>query len=146
MLLFATALQIIGRQAGLFSIECLLLHNKRLRTMLCAYRRQASAIFLLTVFISMLLASVIHRHELPAANETCAECVQHLPHAGHIQPGAQGVDCCLICQLLTDSYLPASVSYFLFLIFFIPAVSVALTSLRNGCAFCRSPRAPPVVL
>lgn len=57
----------------------------------------------------MLLLSSLHCHAVEGKVE-CAECVQHLPHAGHFSQAGSAVDDCLLCQFVSLSYVPAQVA------------------------------------
>ena len=64
---------------------------------------------LLAVFLPMLVLSSFHVHSV-AHHESgfCKECVNHLPHAGHI--GSQTVCSfdCVLCQFFTLPFLAAA--------------------------------------
>ena len=72
-------------------------------------KRHITAWVLLSVFVPMLLLASLHVHrDLGLAGNDCVECVNHQPHAGHITDGTVNLHECVLCQLLTFSYLAAS--------------------------------------
>ena len=74
-------------------------------------RRKASALVLLTLYVSILLFSCLHIHSESffAANE-CEQCVHHLPHSGHLTAGDGLQHVCLLCQFLSLHYVAAAVT------------------------------------
>ena len=59
----------------------------------------------------MLLVSSVHVHPASAyATVACDECAHHLPHAGHLSTGGDLSHDCLLCQLLTFSYVAGAVA------------------------------------
>ena len=53
----------------------------------------------------MLLISSLHVHPAEAyAESTCAECVHHVCH-GHLSQQASGMHMCVLCQILTLTYI-----------------------------------------
>lgn len=111
-------------------------------------KRIVSAWLLLSVFVSMILLSGLHRHQPvinPAAD--CVECAHHVHHSGHFTIGADHVHECVLCQLLSLPYLPSTgITVTLFF-----SLAVVVTS-RGTSPVCRlacttkSPRAPPFIL
>jgi len=109
-------------------------------------KRRHIGFLLLTVFLSAWLASSLHRHPAAVAGDPdCAECVHHLPHAGHISDYAGPVADCVLCHFLG---LP-------FMIMLVAAFLPAATLLKEESDFIHSPsiavflrhlqpRAPPV--
>jgi len=67
--------------------------------------RQRVARLLLFVFLLMQGVAAFHTHDHHAAEPICHECVQHLPHPGHLVDGPDHLDDCIICQLLAAPYL-----------------------------------------
>lgn len=78
-------------------------------------RRQVSAVLLLACYVSILLFSSLHVHptSLFAADE-CTECVNHLPHSGHISTVDIGHHECLLCQFLSITYIAAVIATVVF--------------------------------
>lgn len=109
-------------------------------------KRTHISILLLTIFLSALLASSLHRHPTRAVDHTeCAKCVHHLPHAGHLSSYAGPAADCVLCHFQGLPYLMALVATFFIATILIsdirdvssrPAIAVFLRHLR--------PRAPPV--
>ena len=70
-------------------------------------RRQFLAHFLLSVFVLMLLAESMHRHESCASDSVeCADCAHQVAHAGHLSQGALHLSDCLLCQLASLPFVP----------------------------------------
>ena len=64
-------------------------------------RRIGIAWLLLAVFVSMLLAAGLHRHEIVASTDIdCMECIHHVHHSGHLAAASDNVDDCLLCQFI----------------------------------------------
>lgn len=110
-------------------------------------KRSISAWLLLSVFLPVLLCSSLHVHDEVPASGGCSECVNHIPHQGHLSLDTIHLNDCLLCHFLS---LP-----------FVVAVAVVLTAMLQGYAVAvvqlsdklrlaafrlRSPRAPPVVI
>ncbi|MBR7017994.1 MAG: hypothetical protein IKH99_04000 [Prevotella sp.] len=69
-------------------------------------RRQLFAQILLAVFIPMLIATSLHRHQTDAMEgDSCVECIHHVPHGGHLTSHTISVDDCLLCQFSGLPYL-----------------------------------------
>jgi len=108
--------------------------------------RRHISVLLLTVFLSALLASSLHRHPAVESHDpACAECVHHLPHAGHISSYAGPVADCVLCHFLGLPFVimvaTATLAAAVFLkgipdVFCRPAAAVFLRHIQ--------PRAPPV--
>ncbi|MBR1595134.1 MAG: hypothetical protein IJ726_07350 [Phocaeicola sp.] len=72
-------------------------------------KRKISAWILLSVFIPMLIASSLHIHGGEVTmNDSCHECINHIPHSGHLIAGHMGLHSCILCQFLSIAYLAAS--------------------------------------
>lgn len=82
-------------------------------------RRQLYAWLLLSVFVPMMAIASLHIH--PNYNEEastiCLSCIHHQAHAGHLIKATGHLHDCVLCQLLTYSFL---VSTPLLLHLFIP--------------------------
>lgn len=111
-------------------------------------RRQRSARLLLSVFAAMLLMMSLHVHTgaSVATWDGCYECVNHLPHGGHLSAHVLSIHDCVLCQLMTVSYVPA-----LILVLFRPLTAV-LKGTTTGATACMSRgafrfmgRAPPAL-
>lgn len=107
-------------------------------------KRTRSAWLLLSVFVSMMMLSALHRHETaPVVTPTCADCAHHVHH-GHLTTGSVSMHECLLCQFISFSYVAATT-----LAIALPSASIT-ASLFSQTAFCcqqvgsyRSTRAPP---
>ena len=63
---------------------------------------------MLAVFLPMLLLSVLHVHEgMYVEGDSCMECVNHIPHAGHLSINASHHDDCVLCQFTSLSFVEA---------------------------------------
>lgn len=72
-------------------------------------KRKVSAWILLSVFIPMLIASSLHIHGEETSSLTiCHECINHIPHSGHLFADQMGVHSCILCQFLSIVFLAAS--------------------------------------
>ena len=73
-------------------------------------KRQSVAWILLSIILSMLLFSSFHVHEeYEGGEQDCYQCASHQPHAGHFSLATQGVQDCILCQLISVPYLIAAV-------------------------------------
>ena len=73
-------------------------------------QRIGIAWLLLSVFVSMLLLSGLHRHEAVAsAAVNCTECANHVHHSGHFTTSVEHPDDCLLCQFLHLVYTTAAI-------------------------------------
>ncbi len=111
-------------------------------------KRIVSAWLLLSVFISMMAVSSLHRH-LPVPNATadCIECAHHVHHSGHFTIGADHVHECLLCQLLSLPYLPSTgITVTLFISLAIVVTFCGTSLICQQACSAKSPRAPPFIL
>ena len=107
-------------------------------------KRTRSAWLLLSVFVSMMMLSALHRHETdPVVTPTCADCAHHVHH-GHLTTGSVSMHECLLCQFISFSYVAATT-----LAIALPSASI-MASLFRQTTFCcqqvgsyRFTRAPP---
>lgn len=102
---------------------------------------------LLAVFLPMLLFSSLHIHDYgPQAEAECAQCVNHLPHAGHLMAQDGAMHSCVLCQFLSLSFLAVtSVAVVLFKPAKTATSSVNRSMIGTGLKGCVSLRAPPFV-
>lgn len=71
-------------------------------------KRTLSAWLLLSVFLSMMSLSILHRHEaMVHVAIDCAECAHHVHH-GHLTAAADSIHECLLCQFISFSYIAAA--------------------------------------
>ncbi len=72
-------------------------------------KRQLCAWVLLLVFIPMVATALFHVHSDCSETElTCQACVNHQAHAGHLSSATGHLHDCVLCQLMSTSYLVAS--------------------------------------
>lgn len=72
-------------------------------------KRQLYAWLLLSVFVPMMAMSALHVHEDSSSFDTeCSACVHHQAHAGHLSAGVGHVHDCVLCQLMSTTFLVAS--------------------------------------
>ena len=104
-----------------------------------------SAWLLLSVFLPMLILSSLHVHDEAPASSRCSECINHIPHQGHISLGTVHIHDCLLCQLASLPFL-AAVAVSLAVVSLGHVVALVQTSAKLSVASCplHSPRAPPV--
>jgi hypothetical protein len=68
-------------------------------------KRHIASWVLLAVYLPMLIFSSLHVHQDTECGDTvCDECVQHQCH-GHLSPLSDGLHQCVLCQILTLSYI-----------------------------------------
>lgn len=108
-------------------------------------RHKISALFLLAVMLSMLFCVSLHRHEYRASvEETCADCLHHVHHAGHVTAQTINFHECILCQLHSLPYLMPSILHLAVAICVTHAVYMFLAEkCRNHVDGIYSPRAPP---
>lgn len=73
-------------------------------------KRVITAWWLLSVFVSMMLLSGLHRHQAvvnPAAD--CVECAHHVHHSGHFTAAGDNLHECVLCQFLGSPVIPATI-------------------------------------
>lgn len=76
-------------------------------------KRHISAWLLLSVYLPMLLLSSLHIHDAGQEGEaTCHECVQHQCH-GHLSQFSGDLHQCVLCQILTLSFVATAVGMML---------------------------------
>ena len=109
--------------------------------------RRLSAWLLLSVFLPMLLLSSLHVHESVPVSSGCSECVNHIPHQGHLSLNTIHVNDCVLCQFATLPFLMASI-VFAAIISWGHQTAIVKPSARLQYAVSRrhSPRAPPVFI
>ena len=77
-------------------------------------KRHIASWVLLAVYVPLLLISSLHIHVTPDASEPmCAECVHHQCH-GHLSQLSDGMHQCVLCQILTLTYVVSAVGALLF--------------------------------
>ena len=111
-------------------------------------KRFVSAWLLLSVFVSMILLTGLHRHQPAADHATdCVECAHHVHHSGHLTAATEQLDDCVLCQFLSLVYTPATT-----LLVAIPTSPTVQTVTGNINMICcevgqyDSTRAPPFIL
>ena len=68
-------------------------------------KRIISAWLLLSIFVSMMTLSSVHRHQpiADSAND-CKECAHHVRHSAHFTMAYEHLDDCVLCQFLNLIY------------------------------------------
>ena len=109
--------------------------------------RRLSAWLLLSVFLPMLLLSSLHVHESVPVSSGCSECVNHIPHQGHLSIDTIHANDCVLCQFATLPFLMASIVV-VAAITWGHKTAIVKPSARLQYAVGRhhSPRAPPVFI
>ena len=72
------------------------------------HRKHFSAWFLMTVFLSFLLAASLHVHKDTAYDSydhVCVDCLHHKYHSAHLSNSFVDAHMCALCQFLGLSYL-----------------------------------------
>lgn len=73
-------------------------------------KRHIASWVLLAVYLPMLLLSSLHIHRIKRFYEVeCAACVQHQCH-GHLVQLSEGMHQCVLCQILTLTYVATTES------------------------------------
>ena len=109
-------------------------------------KRLLTARLLLPVFVAMLAATTLHVHSEAAAAawDACYECVNHLPHGGHLSAHALSIHDCVLCQLMSVAYVPALVLVLIGPLQANPALHPAGPNACHALCFGKHPtRAPP---
>lgn len=109
-----------------------------------AVKRRLFSRLLLSIYLMVLAASVLHVHEHVESAFVCRDCVTHTHHGGHISAGSVASCDCVICDFLATSYVFAQALT-------LPAVALVACTLvverqqKCVCCTCRVPgtRAPP---
>ena len=109
-------------------------------------RRRISAWLLLSVFLPMLLLSSLHVHEEAPIGSGCSECVNHIPHHGHLSLNTIHLNDCVLCQFATLPFL-MSVMVFVTVVSWGCHIAIVQPLDRLLLVACRhhSSRAPPVI-
>lgn len=77
-------------------------------------KRHIASWVLLAVYLPMLIFSSLHIHETSQEGATeCAECVRHQCH-GHLSQLSGGIHQCVLCQILTLTYVATATGALLF--------------------------------
>lgn len=111
-------------------------------------KRKLSVWVLLSVFVPMLVLSSLHIHQeaVHDVEECCAECVNHIPHSGHISLQTVHTCNCVLCQFVSLPFVVAA----LLALTVTSAAHVVLSFVRpslclEGVSHHYQPRAPPVI-
>ena len=109
--------------------------------------RRLISVFLLTVFLSALTVSSVHRHPVHQEGPLCEACVHHLPHAGHIGAHDGGLSDCVLCHFLGLPFILALTAVLLPLLRLLRRVSAPVrTAPVSACLQTLRSRAPPAFL
>ena len=108
--------------------------------------RAWAARLLLSVFLPIVMLSSLHVHEHATGDGDCFECVNHLPHGGHISLQTASLHDCVLCQFVSLSYVAAvtltmAMAGLAHTAFLFSPSSQYLSAARHP----HSPRAPPVI-
>ncbi|MBO4451677.1 MAG: hypothetical protein J5770_04585 [Bacteroidaceae bacterium] len=102
-------------------------------------RRVGFSWLLLSVFVSMLLLSGVHRHEVvDHVAIDCVECAHHVHHHGHLSASDNYLDDCLLCQFFHFVYMVAAITAL------IPFAN--FSQIRRCVLKSRTEQRPPLVL
>ncbi len=72
-------------------------------------KRQLYAWLLLAVFVPTMVAAMLHVHDdIIGAQTECSACVNHQAHAGHLTAGSGHLHDCVLCQLMTMTFIIAT--------------------------------------
>ena len=107
--------------------------------------RRIFAAWLLSVILPVVFLAPFHHHHQDSLEDIrCEACTQHIPHQGHLTPGT-GTDDCLVCQLLSQQYIP---SIGLAVNWLSSEMATVIGRISDDVTLCfthlSSPRAPPV--
>ena len=131
------------------NLKIFLLFYSLIRTFAGAMKmkRRISAWLLLSVFLPMLLISSLHIHEEAPVSNDCYECVNHIPHQGHLSLNTIHLNDCVLCQLATLPFLMAA-AIFVTIVSWGPQIVIVQPSAKLQLVVCHyhSPRAPPVFI
>ena len=110
-------------------------------------RSKLYSFLLLAVFLPAWLLATLHTHPQTEANEVeCAQCLHHLPHAGHLVAGNGEMGECVLCHFLS---LPAMAAPLVVLLGFVPCSRSVRAFLQQRAASAyinlSKSRAPPVL-
>lgn len=110
-------------------------------------KRRISAWLLLSVFLPVMLFSSLHVHAEAPDSSACLECINHIPHHGHLSLDTIHLNDCLLCHFASLPFL-AAVVIMVIMISAKRAVTTVQPSGKLQLAACRlnSSRAPPVVI
>ena len=70
-------------------------------------RARIGSTLLLAVYLTALAGVFMHRHESAAQRQEpeCEQCVNHMPHAGHLTAFSGGLSDCVLCHFLGLPYV-----------------------------------------
>lgn len=107
--------------------------------------RRIISTLLLLVYLAALSCVSFHRHgEGSSDSPECAQCVQHLPHQGHLSAYGGGFTDCVLCQFLTLAWLPALlVVLFPVVLFLVSLAKASKAAVHSEFPWQRTSRAPP---
>lgn len=110
------------------------------------FRRIAST-FLLAVYLTALAGVFSHRHEAPSLSHEpeCEQCVNHMPHTGHLTAFSGGLSDCVLCHFLGLPYVYTQLAALLLPAFVYKSIDT-LEQSKTVSAFSglNLSRAPPV--
>ena len=109
-------------------------------------KRIISAWLLLSIFVSIMMLSTLHRHHPIADPATyCEACTHHVHHSGHFTTAYEHLDDCVLCQFISLTFVAAAVAavaviFNVLLILYVPK-QYAIYSTTRGCIVTRGPPA-----
>ena len=70
-------------------------------------RTRIGSTLLLAVYLTALAGVFMHRHEASGQSQEpeCEQCVNHMPHAGHLTAFSGGLSDCVLCHFLGLPYV-----------------------------------------
>jgi len=106
-------------------------------------RRKVFARILLSVFVPMLLMSVLHVHECNSI-QTCSDCAHHVSHSGHLTAVASCDYDCVLCQFLSLPFVMAlAVGVGGLLLYFKVLRQNIMENAPRGVVLIKKQRGPP---
>lgn len=109
-------------------------------------RRRRIARLLLTLFLTMLAFTMLHRHQgVEAVGDSCELCISHIRHSGHWSAEYFSLQPCLLCELASLPFLQGAALAFMMGIALFVLFTPRLDQRRAlGVPSFIIPRAPPV--
>ncbi len=110
-------------------------------------RARIVSTFLLAVYLTALAGVFSHRHESADRSHEpeCEQCVNHLPHAGHLNAFSGGLSDCVLCHFMGLPYVYTQTAALLLPAFVYKSID-SLETAKTVSAFSglNLSRAPPV--
>lgn len=111
-------------------------------------RRRRIARLLLTLFLTMLAFTMLHRHQrVEEVGDSCELCISHIRHSGHWSAEHFSLQPCLLCELASLPFLQGAAPAFIVPIALFVLFTPRLDQRRAlGVLSFIIPRAPPVFI